>query len=203
MDISKLTDDEIFSAAKFYHLDEDVTLDYKNIYVIISKLKKFNIRSEDVAAPELIDLYIASKLNEYNVKIPVKLTTVTPENYTQLAPLLYLPSKYTRENLVRAKRIIRILKDLKERRPVPKHPMQIQPMQRQPMQRQPVMRKLQIMPVIFTSGGKIGDFGWMIQRPEYHDVLFLYNDNEEQFRQFMTNKNNPNACKSGGGNAII
>lgn len=57
---------------------------------------------------------------------------------------------------------------------------------------------LNVFGCIFTKGGIIGDFGWMIQQPEYKNCLFIFNDNIEDFP-----KSSPNHCSSGGGNAVI
>ena len=58
-----------------------------------------------------------------------------------------------------------------------------------------------IIPVVFEKANTYGDFGWMINQPEYKDVLFLFNDNQEQFVSFL--KGQYNGCTRGGGNAII
>lgn len=62
---------------------------------------------------------------------------------------------------------------------------------------------MQVIGSIFTGGGKPGDFGWMIQQPEYADALFIFNDNEEQFREFRRNPKGGFGCDKGGGNAVI
>ena len=41
----------------------------------------------------------------------------------------------------------------------------------------------------------------MIQQPEHARTLFVFNDNEEQFRAFL--RNEPSGCTGGGGNAVI
>jgi len=40
---------------------------------------------------------------------------------------------------------------------------------------------MQVIGSIFAGSSKTGDFGWMIEQPEYGDSLFIFNDNEEQF----------------------
>ena len=62
---------------------------------------------------------------------------------------------------------------------------------------------MQVIGSIFGGGGKAGDFGWMIQQPEYDDALFIFNDNEEQFLAFRKNPKSGAGCARGGGNAII
>ena len=52
-----------------------------------------------------------------------------------------------------------------------------------------------------TGAGKVGDFEWMIKQPEYARSLFIFNDNETQFKAFHANE--PNGISAGGGNAII
>ena len=65
------------------------------------------------------------------------------------------------------------------------------------------------MPVVFREPNKFGDFNWMIQQPEYDDVLFLFNDNEEQFFDFRDYRRpgginmRERACSRGKDNAII
>ena len=53
----------------------------------------------------------------------------------------------------------------------------------------------------FTRSGMQGDFGWMIEQPQYARSLFVFNDNEAQFEDFHANK--PSGLRAGGGNAII
>jgi len=55
---------------------------------------------------------------------------------------------------------------------------------------------------IFRGTGRLGDFAWMIKRPEYARTLFVYNDNEEAFDAFQKDRIN-GACSAGAGNAII
>jgi hypothetical protein len=43
----------------------------------------------------------------------------------------------------------------------------------------------------------------MIQQPEYSDVLFLFNDNQEQFLDFIDELDIRKGCAKGGGNAAI
>jgi hypothetical protein len=53
----------------------------------------------------------------------------------------------------------------------------------------------------FTRAGVVGDFSWMIDRPEYARSLFIFNDNEAQFIAFYTG--HPLGLQAGGGNAAI
>ena len=53
----------------------------------------------------------------------------------------------------------------------------------------------------FTSTGTQGDFGWMIEQDQYARSLFIFNDNEAQFKEFHAN--DPSGLLAGGGNAII
>jgi hypothetical protein len=55
----------------------------------------------------------------------------------------------------------------------------------------------------FSKSGAPGDFGWMIERPEYADALFVFNDNEEQFRAYLNQPTGGVGCSAGGGNAAI
>ena len=53
----------------------------------------------------------------------------------------------------------------------------------------------------YSGSNCVGDFSWMIDRPEYARSLFIFNDNETQFKAFHANE--PNGLYAGGGNAII
>jgi hypothetical protein len=55
--------------------------------------------------------------------------------------------------------------------------------------------KIKLVPSVFSAPNQVGDFGWMIQRSEYSDGLFIFNDNQEAFYTKYKRK--------GGGNAII
>ena len=55
----------------------------------------------------------------------------------------------------------------------------------------------------FKGGGKAGDFGWMIRQPDYDDALFIFNDNEEEFRAHQRHGPASGRCHAGGGNAAI
>lgn len=67
--------------------------------------------------------------------------------------------------------------------------------------------RIQVLPLIYSGPNKYGDMKWMIQRPEYQDTLFIFNDNQQQFEAFQnwlkTGKGRKDACTAGGGNAII
>jgi hypothetical protein len=73
--------------------------------------------------------------------------------------------------------------------------------------------KVKLIPSHYTGDGKEGDFTWMIERPEYADALFIFNDNEEQFRDFVKDPRHaaprstlaPDTpgCRDGIGNAKI
>jgi len=52
---------------------------------------------------------------------------------------------------------------------------------------------MRVIPSIFKGKNKEGDFNWMIKQKEYSNVLFLFNDNYENF----------NNCFPGAGNAIM
>lgn len=54
---------------------------------------------------------------------------------------------------------------------------------------------------VFTGKGKDGDFEWMIKQDEYARSLFIFNDNETQFKAFHANQ--PAGLSGGGGNAVI
>ena len=54
---------------------------------------------------------------------------------------------------------------------------------------------IELIGVQFSGPGKHGDFSWMIQQDKYKNALFIYNENEEQFK----NK----SCSKGSGNAGV
>jgi hypothetical protein len=56
---------------------------------------------------------------------------------------------------------------------------------------------------IFKDRGERGDFGWMLRQPRYEDALFMFNDNEEEFRAHQAHVPGSQMCQPGGGNAII
>ena len=60
---------------------------------------------------------------------------------------------------------------------------------------------MRIRKSVFKGSGCHGDFGWMIQQPEFARSLFVFNDNESQFNAFHEGK--PSGLSAGGGNAII
>lgn len=62
---------------------------------------------------------------------------------------------------------------------------------------------IQVIGSMFSGTGKAGDFAWMIRQPEYSDALFVFNDNEEQFRAHRDDPDGAFGCAAGGGNAII
>ena len=56
----------------------------------------------------------------------------------------------------------------------------------------------------YSKDGECGDFGWMIERPEYADTLFIFNDNENQFRDYVNDPTSgTSGCQDGKGNAAI
>jgi hypothetical protein len=62
---------------------------------------------------------------------------------------------------------------------------------------------VQVIGSQFSSRGQPGDFAWMLEQPEYADALFVFNDNEEQFRAFVDDAPDGSGCAPGGGNAVI
>lgn len=57
--------------------------------------------------------------------------------------------------------------------------------------------------LVFNGPGEYGDFRWMIEREEYADSLFIFNDNEEQFFLHRRKPHPESGCAPGGGNAVI
>lgn len=62
---------------------------------------------------------------------------------------------------------------------------------------------VQVIGSVFRGRDKPGDFAWMIEQPEFTDALFVFNDNEEQFRAYRRDPADPRGCTRGGGNAAI
>ena len=58
-----------------------------------------------------------------------------------------------------------------------------------------------LTPSVFDKPARIGDFEWMIDRPEFGRTLFVFNDNEEQFLAFHAGRSSGGT--RGGGNAVI
>ena len=56
---------------------------------------------------------------------------------------------------------------------------------------------------VFRGRDQEGDFGWMIGQPEHERTLFVFNDNEEQFRAYFADRKRGAGCVAGGGNAVI
>jgi hypothetical protein len=62
---------------------------------------------------------------------------------------------------------------------------------------------MQVVASVFVGPGCVGDFGWMIEQPEYARYLFVFNDNEEEFRAHRSHEGDWGRCEFGGGNAIV
>ena len=62
---------------------------------------------------------------------------------------------------------------------------------------------MQLVPSRFEARDRPGDFAWMIGQPAYADALFVFNDNEEQFRAFRRDPHSAAGLSPGGGNATI
>ncbi len=75
--------------------------------------------------------------------------------------------------------------------------------QERPMEVKRTTPSVTLHPSMRDGNGKKGDFAWMIKLPEYADALFIFNDNESQFRAHQQNPNSGSGCSAGGGNAII
>ena len=65
------------------------------------------------------------------------------------------------------------------------------------------MLLVQIIGAVFSGRGQVGDFAWMITQQEFGDSLFVFNDNEVQFRAFRADPSGGAGCSPGGGNAVI
>ncbi len=62
---------------------------------------------------------------------------------------------------------------------------------------------MELVPSRFEGRDRPGDFAWMVTQPEYADALFVFNDNEEQFRAFQRDPGGGAGLSPGGGNATI
>jgi hypothetical protein len=62
---------------------------------------------------------------------------------------------------------------------------------------------MEIIGAVFEGPHRYGDFGWMLADPRYDDALFVFNDNEGQFRAFRQDPTSRVGCSPGGGNAAI
>lgn len=121
----------------------------------------------------IVDLYIASQIAG-KIQIPpnYNIEELNSRTFLELAKIFSLPLEDTPEIRNRAKRILRILRPF-----------------------------VQVIPVMYKGPNQIGDFAWMITQPEYQDVLFIFNDNQEQFIALLKGQNS--GCVRGGGNAVI
>ena len=61
--------------------------------------------------------------------------------------------------------------------------------------------KIRKVKSVFTRPETEGDFAWMIEQPKYARSLFIFNDNETQFKAFHANQ--PTGLHAGGGNAVV
>ena len=56
---------------------------------------------------------------------------------------------------------------------------------------------------VYSSAHQPGDFGWMIKHASYDDALFVFNDNEAQYKLHRDDPTAAGGCQAGGGNAGI
>ena len=146
-----------------------------NVYVIAAEL--FDRLSPQGPFPEaVVDLYIATQLKRGGLQIPFdyNVDKLNSSEFLEVARIFSLPIQDTPEIRNRAKRIIKFSRPY-----------------------------INIEGVIFTQSNTVGDFNWMIKQPIYQQVLFLFNDNQEQFLDFLNNGNRGTGCLSGSGNAVI
>ena len=62
-------------------------------------------------------------------------------------------------------------------------------------------KSFEIVTSIYSDLGRDGDFAWMSRQAEHEKTLFIFNDNEEQFRAFVRGERF--GIEAGGGNAAI
>jgi hypothetical protein len=60
-----------------------------------------------------------------------------------------------------------------------------------------------LTPSVFTGPDRPGDFTWMIDRPEWVDAVFVFNDNTEAFDAFTASVGAAGGLVRGAGNAAI
>lgn len=62
-----------------------------------------------------------------------------------------------------------------------------------------------VIGVVFSGGGKYGDFAWMIEQGAYRDALYVFNDNDVQYKEHRDHSaaRSASGCAAGGGNAVI
>jgi len=192
MDLSKLTIEEINNSLRESYPNNELFSDPYHI----ANITYNNVVEGNTYPIPIVDLYIASNLNKMGVKIPSGYNTdLLPHSlFIDLTKIYYLSPNDNEENRIRAKRITRILLDLNR-----------------------IGEGIKLIPSGFKGRNKEGDFSWMINRPEYNDVLFIFNDNQvvlkaslsrtSQFIAFIeylrSGENNGMACSIGGGNAVI
>lgn len=164
MNFRKLSEEEVSSFLNMYNQVPGI-----DIYEQAARLFD-QLGSQGLYPESIIDLYIASKLEQQGIKVPVNydINQLTPEQLREITNLFGLSSPDP-------KRIQRILKILPQ--------------------------QLQIIRSQYVGPGQAGDFSWMMMQPQYNDVLFLFNDNQEQFLAFLNGL--PFGCTVGSGNAVI
>ena len=59
---------------------------------------------------------------------------------------------------------------------------------------------MEILPVVYTGSGKLGDFSWMREQEMFKNSLYIFNDNEEQFDAYIAGR--WDGYSIGGGNAV-
>jgi len=62
-------------------------------------------------------------------------------------------------------------------------------------------KPFEVVASVYSVSGRDGDFAWMSQQSEHNKTLFVFNDNEEQFRAFL--RGDSSGFSKGGGNAAI
>lgn len=62
---------------------------------------------------------------------------------------------------------------------------------------------IKVIGSVFRGAGKDGDFGWMIDQPQYARAFFIFNDNETQWAAHRADPDGTQGCAPGGGNAVI
>lgn len=62
-------------------------------------------------------------------------------------------------------------------------------------------QSFEVIASIYSESGRDGDFAWMSRQAEHEKTLFIFNDNEEQFRAFV--RGDSSGFSKGGGNAEI
>jgi hypothetical protein len=162
MDFSKLTPQEVSITLQEIYPGYNFNNPYEKV------ADTFKVINTGKSYPKpIVDLYIAHSLHNNGLEVPLNYNVYDlPEReFVELTKLYYLPPIDSIENRERAERITRILNDIK-------------------ISFNPSVLKVELIPVAFYGKNNYGDFSWMINRPEYNNALFIFDETQEDFLKF-------------------